>query len=78
MTDHGRHITIDRVENILDYLANAVVRRPNDARKILLIYKRLEDEVDAMRSAATEHDELLTSVLRRVRRSSGQKAALSA
>jgi hypothetical protein len=66
-------VTIERVENGLDTLAEIIVLYGDKGRKLLPLYEQLEKELNEIKA----ENHLLSSVFARAKRSSGQTVAQS-
>lgn len=69
-----RQVTIERIERALDRLAEIIVDFGEDGKKLLPIYRRLEEEAEALRADQS----LLDQVRRRLSQSEHRRAARSA
>lgn len=67
----GAPVTAERIERAMDRLAEVIVSLGGAGSRVLPIYQRLEEELATLRRA----DSSMDSVLDRLRRSKGRKAA---
>ena len=75
MSSERAIVTIESVEQCLDSLAKMIIRHPDDAPKMLIIYERLERDLAEMKASQAQRSALMSSVLNRIKRSSDQTAA---
>lgn len=66
-------VTPEKIEHCLDLLAGHIDRDPAQGRKLLPIYERLEQELEALK----KETDALARIRARLKRSSDQTAARS-
>lgn len=70
-------LTTDRVEFALDSIANMIVSMPKHADKLLLLYRRLESDLEEMKKSEDAKSAVMSSVMRRVTQQKDRTAARS-
>lgn len=63
----SKPVTPERIEAALDILAREIVAMPKHADKIMLIYQRLESDLEELRRSMDKRSALMSSVMRRIK-----------